>query len=125
MKDFNWDEMKEKLEKAVKLEKNDSDLTVKMTMLESEDIKEDQMIGKMLKGEDEMKQSFGQFLGKKGPLDCDIELNDEEKYIVIKLKNKKDLKAVYKLLNDMFFGEFFKKMIDAMMQAFGGMFGKE
>ena len=34
-------------------------------------------------------------------------------------------KKTLKLFNDMFFGDYLKKMIEAMMGAFGGMFGKE
>lgn len=121
IKDFNWDEIKEELQKAVKLEKFKDDLSVKITIL-AENIEETQMVGDVLKEEEEMKRSFGQFLGRDAPLDCDIEMNKEEKYIVMKMKTKKDYKKVYKLLNDMFFGDFFKKMIDAMMGAFKGVF---
>jgi len=117
IKDFNWDEIKEELQKAVKLEKFKDDLSVKITIL-AENIEENQMVGDVLKDEEDMKRSFGKFLGRDTPLDCDIEMNQDKKYIVIKMKNKKDYKKVYKLLNDMFFGDFFKKMIDAMMGAF-------
>jgi len=120
VKDFNWDEIKEELQKAVKLEKFKDDLSVKITILEA-NIEENKMVGDMLKGEDDMKRSFGQFLGRETPLDCDIEMNQDEKYVIIKMKNKKDYKKVYKLLNDMFFGDFFKKMIDAMIGAFKGI----
>ncbi len=117
IKDFNWDEIKEELHKAVKLEKFKDDLSVKITIL-AENIEENQMVGDVLKDKEDMKRSFGQFLGRDTPLDCDIEMNQDEKYIIMKMKSKKDYKKVYKLLNDMFFGDFFKKMIDAMMGAF-------
>ena len=120
VKDFNWDEIKKELQKAVKLEKFKDDLSVKITILEA-NIEENQMVGDMLKGEDDMKRSFGRFLGRETPLDCDIEMNQDEKNVIIKMKNKKDYKKVYKLLNDMFFGDFFKKMIDAMIGAFKGI----
>ena len=120
VKDFNWDEIKKELQKAVKLEKFKDDLSVKITILEA-NIEENQMVGDMLKGEDDMKRSFGQFLGRETPLDCDIEMNQDEKNVIIKMKNKKDYKKVYKLLNDIFFGDFFKKMIDAMIGAFKGI----
>jgi len=123
MENFNWDEIKEQLEKAVKLEKNKNDLSIKIAILE-ENIEENQMIGGMLKGEDEMKQSLGQFLGKKEPIDCDIDINQDERSMLLKLKNKKDFKKVYNLLNNLFFGDFFKEMIEAMMGAFGDMFGQ-
>ena len=121
IKDFNWDEIKEELRKAVKLEKFKDDLSVKITIL-AENIEETQMIGDVLKEEEEMKRSFGQFLGMDTPLECDIEMNQDDKYIIMKMKTKKDFKKVHKLLNDMFFGDFFKKMIDAMMGAFKGVF---
>ena len=41
----------------------------------------------------------------------------------MKFANKKQFKNVYKLLDSMFNGDFLKKMIEAMMGAFGGMFG--
>jgi hypothetical protein len=124
MENLNWDEIKEQLEKAVKLEKNDDDLSVKIIILE-ESLEENKMIGNMLKGEDEMKQSLGQFLGNNEPLDCDIDINQDEKYIKMVFKKKKDFKKVYTLLNDIFFGDFFKKMLEAMMGAFGNMFGND
>jgi len=117
IKDFNWDEITEDLKKAVKLEKFKDELSVKITIL-AENIEENQMVGDVLKEEEEMKRSFGQFLGRDAPLDCDIEMNQDEKYIIMRMKTKKDYKKVYKLLNEMFFGDFFKKMIEAMMSAF-------
>ena len=117
MENFNWDEIKEQLAKVVKLEKNNEDFSVKINILEA-NIEENNMVGGMLQSEEEMKQSLGKFLGRDEPLDCDVEINQEERYIVIKFEKKKDFKKVYGLLNDMFFGDFFKKMIEAMMGAF-------
>jgi len=122
IKDFNWEEIKEKLEKAVKLEENKDSLSIKITILE-ENIEENQMIGGMLKGEEEMKKSLGHFLGEKEPIDCDIDINQDERTMLLKFKNKNDFKKVYQLLYDMFFGDFLKKMIEALMGAFGQTFG--
>ncbi len=124
MENFDWDEIKEELRKAIKLEKNDDDLYVSIKVLE-ESIEDNKMIGSMLKGENEMKQSLGQFLGKNEPLDCEIKINQEEKQIMMVFKKKKEFKKVYELPNDIFFGDFFKKMMEAMMGAFGGMFGND
>ena len=120
--DFNWDEIKKKLEEAVKLERNDNDLSIKIILLVS-NIQEDEMVGGMLKGEEEMKKSLGQFLNKKEPLNCEIEINEEDKSMLLKFEKKKEFKQVYELLNEMFFGDFFKKMIEALMGAFGDAFG--
>ncbi len=79
MGNFNWDEMKEQLDKAIKLEKNDDDLTIKIQVL-SDDIQENQMIGGMLQGEEQMKQSLGQFLGSDKPIECSVENNEEENH---------------------------------------------
>ena len=95
---------------------------MKITVLESE-IEENQMVGGILKGEDEMKKGLAQFLGKKEPLDCDIEINQEEKTMLLKFRNKSDFKKVFELLNDIFFGDYLKKMIEALMGAFGQSFG--
>lgn len=124
MEGFNWDEMKEQLEKAVKLDKNKEDLSITIKVLET-NIEENQMVGGMLQGEDEMKRSLGQFMGNNEPLDCDVEINEDEKIVKMTFKKKKEWKKVYELLDNMFFGDFFKKMIEAMMGAFGGMFGGE
>lgn len=124
MENLNWEEIKEQLQEAVRLEKKKDDLSIKISILES-NIEENQMVGGMLKDEDEMKQSLGQFLNKKEPLDCDIEINQEERTMLLKFKEKKDFKKVYNLLNDLFFGDFIKKMIEAMMGAFGDMFGQD
>lgn len=120
-KSFNWDEIKEKLQHAVKLEKNKDALKVKINILES-NIEDDKMVGNMLRDEESMKQSIGQFLGSNEPLDCDIDINNDEKCIVMKFKKESDFNKVYNLLNDMFFGDFFKKIIEAMFGAFGAMF---
>jgi hypothetical protein len=124
MENLNWEEIKEQLQNAVKLEKKKDDLSITIAILES-NIEENQMVGGMLKDEDEMKQSLGQFLGKKEPLDCDIEINQEKRTMLLKFKEKKEFKKVYNLLNDLFFGDFLKKMIEAMMGAFGDMFGQD
>ena len=119
MENFNWNEIKEQLQKMVKLEKDDKELTIKIIILEAPK-EDDQMVGNMFEGGDEMKKQLAQHLGREEPLDCDIEFNEEERYSLLKFKNKKDYKKVYKLLKDMFFGDFFLKMIKAMMQAFKG-----
>ena len=117
MEKVNWDELKEKLAMAVKLEKSDDDLLIKINILET-NLEETGMVGKMLTSEEEMKQSLGQFLGKKGSIECDVKINQDERYVMIIFKRKKDFKKTYNLLNDMFFGNFFKEMIEAMMDAF-------
>jgi len=116
---FNWDEIKEQLKKAVKLEKDEKELAITIDVLE-ENIEENQMVGGMLKNEEEMKQGLAQFLGKKEPLECNITIDQDERKITMIFEKKKEFKKVYKLLNDIFFGDFLKKMIDAMMQAFQG-----
>ena len=101
-------------------------LSIKIVFLVSEEeLKENSMVGSMVQGEDVMKQSLSQYMGKKEPLDCEIEMSDnpDNKFVKITLKKKKDYKKTYKLLNEMFFGDFFKKMLEAMMGAFGNMFG--
>jgi len=124
MENFNWEEIKEALRKAVELEENDEDLSVKIKIKEP-NIEEAQMVGDMLKSEDEMRQSLSAFINQNQPIDCDVEVNQEEKYILIKLREVQMWKKTLKLFNDMFFGDYLKKMIEAMMGAFGGMFGKE
>lgn len=119
-----WDEMKEQLEKAIELKKDKDNLTITIKILES-NVEDNEMVGGMLKGEDEMKQSLGQFLGEKEPLNCEIDIDEEEKQITMKFENKKEFKKVYELLHDMFFGDFFKKMLEAMFGAFGNMFKQD
>ena len=124
MENFNWEEIKEKLQKAVDIEKNEDDLFVKIIIKEP-NIEEAQMVGDMLKSEDEMRQSLSVFINQNQPIDCDIEVNQEEKYIFLKFKEKQFWEKTYELFNEMFFGDYLKKMMEAMMGAFGGMFGKE
>lgn len=119
MGNMNWDEIQDQLKKAIKLDKNKEDLTVTITVLE-ENIEQNQMVGGLLKGEAEMKQGLSQFLGH--PLDCDVSINEADKIITMTFKNKKDWKKVHEFLNEMFFGDFLKKMMEAMMGAFGDMF---
>ena len=124
MENFNWDEIKQKIQKAVKIEANEKELTIKIKILEPH-IEEAQMVGDMLKSEDEMRQSLSAFINQNQPIDCDIEVNQEEKYIFIKFREKQFWEKTHQLFNEMFFGDYLKKMIEAMMGAFGGMFGKK
>ena len=124
MEHLNWDEIKENLQKAVELEKIMNDLSIKITIKDS-NIQENQYLGKMLKTEDEMKQSLSAFINDGKPIDCDVEVNQEERYILLKFREKKMWKKTYELFNDLFFGDYLKKMIEAMMGAFGGIFGRE
>ena len=123
MNGFNWEEIKKALQKAVKIDKNDDKMTILITILQ-DNIGENQMMGNMLKGADEMKRSLMQYLGKKD-LDCDISINNEEKNVIIKLREREDFIQVHELLRDMFFGNYFKKMVEALIGAFGGMYGKD
>ncbi len=124
-KKMNWDELKEKMKKAIKLEKDEKAFTVKITLLEAENIKENTMISGMIQDADSIKKSLGQFINNGQPVNCEILGNPAEKLVVIKLENKKWTKKVYDFFYDLFFGDFLKKMMDALMGAFGGMFGKE
>ncbi len=124
MEDFNWKEIKEKLQKAVEIEVNEKELAVKIKILEP-NVEEAQMVGNMLKSEDEMKQSLSAFINQNQPIDCDVEVNQEEKFIEIKFREKEFWEKTHQLFNEMFFGDYLKKMIEAMMGAFGGIFGKE
>jgi len=122
MEELNWEEIKAKLQKSIKLEKNEKDLSVKIIVLEP-NIQDDQIVGNMLKNEAEMKQSLTQFLGKKKLLDCDIKINQPGKNIKLTFRDKTDFTSVYNLLNDMFFGDYFKEMVEALKGAFGESFG--
>lgn len=122
MEKFNWEEIKEKLRKAVKLENNKEELTVKITILEP-NIENNQMVGGMLKDQESMKQSLGQFINNGKPVECEAEINNEQKYIILKFKDTYFYTKTYDLFYNMFFGDYFKEMIEAMIGAFGGFFG--
>ena len=124
MENLNWDKIKEILRKSVKLDQKIEDLSIKITIKES-NIEENQFIGKMLKSEDEMKQSLSAFINEGKPIDCDVDVNQEENYILLKFRDRKIYDKTFEVFNDLFFGDYLKKMIEAMMGAFGGMFSKE
>ncbi len=124
-KKMNWDELKEKMKKSIKLEKDEKAFTVKITLLEVDGIKENTMISGMIQDADSIKKSLGQFINNGKPVNCEIEGNPADKLVIIKLENKKWTKKVYDFFYDLFFGDFLKKMMDALMGAFGGMFGKD
>ncbi|TXT59819.1 MAG: hypothetical protein BAJALOKI1v1_1360004 [Promethearchaeota archaeon] len=121
MEEIDWEDIKEKLSKALKLEKDVNTLTIKLTIIES-NIKDNEMVGGMLKSEEEMKQSLQRFMGQEKPLDLEVDINQEEKSILLAMKSEEDFKKVYDLLNELFFGDYLKKMFEAMMGAFGNMF---
>jgi hypothetical protein len=124
MKQFNLKEIKEKLQKAVEIKSDQEDLSVKLKIKEP-NIEGVLMVSDMLKSEDEMRQSLSAFINQNQPIDCDIEVNQKEKYILLKFRNKEMWNRTITFFNDMFFGDYLKKMIEAMMGAFGAMFGKE
>lgn len=124
MENLNWDEIKETLRKSIKLDENMENLSIKIIILES-NIEENQFIGKILKSEDEMRQSLSAFINEGKPIDCNVEVNQEERYILLKFREKEIWNKTLELFNDLFFGDYLKKMIEAMMGAFGGMFSKE
>ena len=70
-----------------------------------------------------MKQSLAMFAGGEGPLDVDVDVNEADKVITMKFKGKEEYEKIYEFLNNMFFGDFLKQMMEAMMGAFGNMFG--
>ena len=124
MENLNWDEIKEELLKAVELNKNKDDLSIKI-IIKTPYIEENQLVGSMLKNEDEMRQSLSAIMNGGQPIDCDIDVNQQEKFISLRFKEKQFWEKTYEFFNEMFFGDYLKKMVDAMMGAFGGMFGKE
>ena len=124
IKDFNWDEIKKSLQNAIKLEKDHDNLTILITVLE-ENLKENQFIGNFIRNEIELKNSLQRYLGRQSPLNCDIEINNTNKKVSIQFFDDGDYNEVFILLNDIFFGDYLKDMIEAMMGAFGRMFGKE
>ncbi|TFG29042.1 MAG: hypothetical protein EU532_03940 [Promethearchaeota archaeon] len=124
MENLNWDEIKEELRKAVELNKNKDDLSIKI-IIKTPYIEENQLVGSILKNEEEMRQYLSAIVNGGQPIDCDIEVNQQEKYILLRFREKKFWEKTYEFFSEMFFGDYFKKMIDAMMGAFGGMFGKE
>ena len=124
MENFNWEEIKEKLQKAVNMENKRDDLSIKITIKES-NIEENELIGNMLKSEVEMKQLIARFVNQGNPVECEVEVDQNQKFILIKFRDEQMWKKTYDLFNDMFFGNYLKKMIEAMMGAFGRMFGPE
>ena len=124
MENLNWDEIKEEFRKAVKLNKNHNDLSIKI-IIKTSYIEENQLVGSMLKNEEEMRQSLSAIVNGGQPIDCDIEVNQQEKSILLRFREKKFWEKTYEFFNELFFGDYLKKMIDAMMGAFGGMFGKD
>ena len=117
-KDINWKEIRQKMKELIKLEQNKKEKYMKLIMIGADDVREDEMVGKMLQGEDQIKQTINQFVAGGEEIDCDIEINEDEKFMKITFKEEKWVKPVYKFFEDMFFGDFLKKMIEAMMEAF-------
>lgn len=121
MENINWEEIKETLQNAVELEKTE-DLMIKLIIKEP-NIEENLMVGNMLKNENEMKQFLSAFISEGRPIDCDVEVNQDERHIILKFKDKELWEKIYEFFNDLFFGDYLKKMVEAMMGAFGGMYG--
>jgi len=124
IENFNWEEIKEKLSKAVLLEKKIEDLTIKIKILNPL-TDENLIISNMLKTESEIKRMLAQFANEGKSVECDVFVNQVEKVIEIKLKDKEMWEKIYNFFNNLFFGDYLKKMVEAMIGAFGGMFGRE
>ncbi len=117
-KDIDWKEIKQKMKELVKLEKNKKEKYVKVIMIGVDDVREDEMVGKMLQGEEEMKQTIYQYVADGKEIDVDIDINEDEKFMKLTFKEEKWVDKTYKLYNDLFFGDFLKKMVEAMMDVF-------
>jgi len=117
-KEIDWKEIKKKMKELIKLEHNKKEKYMKLLMIGTDDVREDEMVGKMLQGEEQIKQTINQFVADGEEIDCDIEINKDDKYMMITFKEEKWVKQVYDFFDDMFFGDFLKKMIEAMMEAF-------
>ncbi|NHI90915.1 MAG: hypothetical protein EAX96_00345 [Candidatus Lokiarchaeota archaeon] len=116
-KKIDWKEIKQKMKELVKLEKNENDLWVKLTMIGENDVREDEMVGKMIQSEEEIKQTLSQYINDGEPLDCEVSFMEEEKYMLIKFKEKRFVKKAYEFFKELFFGNFLKKMVEQMMKA--------
>ncbi|MHA1785484.1 MAG: hypothetical protein ACTSVY_05950 [Candidatus Helarchaeota archaeon] len=114
---IDWKEVRDKMKELIKIEKDTKKYWVKLTML-GEEARKDEMIGKLIENEDQMKQTLDQFIGQDVPIDCEITFNEDDNYMLIQLEEKKSTNKVYDFLEDLFFGDFLKKMFEAMMKAF-------
>jgi len=120
-KDIDWKEIKQKMKELITLEKNKKEKYVKLIMTGTDDVREDEMVGKMLQGEEQIRQTINQFVAGGEEIDCDIIINEDEKFMMITFKEEKWVKKTFDFFEDMFYGDFLKKMVEAMMEAFKGM----
>ena len=120
--EFDWKEIKEKMKELVRIDKSKAkDNFVKIVMIGADDIREDQMVGKMLQGEEQIKQVINQFVGEGEEIECDILINEEEKYMKISFDDKQFVDKTHAFFEELFFGDFLKKMVEQMMEAMKGM----
>lgn len=115
---IDWKEIKNKMKELVKLEKDEKELWVKLVMTGESDVREDEMVGKMIQGEDQIKQTLSQFINDGEPLDCEVTFNEEEKIMQMQFKEKRHVKKAYDFFKELFFGNFLKDMVEGMMKAF-------
>ena len=124
MENINWEEIKENFRKSIELKKKKENMSIKIIIKEPI-IEENLIVGNILKNENEMKQSLSAFINEGRPIDCDVEVNQDERYIKLKFKDNELWEKTYEFFNDLFFGDYLKKMVEVMMGAFRGMFGKD
>jgi len=115
---IDWKEIKNKMKELVKIEKDDKELWVKIIMIGENDVREDEMVGKMIEGEEQMKQTLSQFINDDKPLDCEVTINEEERTMKVQFKEKRLVKKAYSFYKDLFYGNFLKNMVEGMMKAF-------
>jgi len=116
--DLNWDDIKKQMKESVELEEGDKEIKIKF----KGDVKENQMIDKLVSTEQGLQQTMTQFIGKGEPVDCNIKFIEGKNTILMEnFKDKEITHKVYEFFNEMFFGDFLKNLMDQMINAFKDM----
>ena len=113
-KQFDWKEISEKMKELVRIEKNINEMWVKIKML-GEDVRKDEMLGKLIQGEAQIKNTLTQFVGDGELIPCTVEFNEDENYLLIKLEDARLTKKVHAFFENLFFGNFLREMFEAIL----------
>ncbi|TFG05509.1 MAG: hypothetical protein EU539_09270 [Promethearchaeota archaeon] len=127
MENLDWEQLKKEFENSINLEKDEDQLSIKIKLLKEPEFQDNPLFGNvstMLKGEQELRHSLSQFMNEGKPINCEIEIDREEKQVVLTFKEKEEWNKTFNFLKELFFGDYFKKILEAMMGAFGGFFNK-
>lgn len=121
MEELNWSEMKAKLENSVEIQQMEEDLKI-IVDIYTEEIKENGLITDLLQNKEQLKRTIGEYKNDGTPINCLIEIERKEGKIILSFEKESEYDKSLEFLEEFFYGDILKTMLEAMFGAFGNRF---